>query len=70
MECKTYAAHARNRWAVGTPAKKHIPEQGRNTNTAARSVEWPLLIPHHTLILHTLIPHTHTHKDTTHCAGE
>ena len=46
MECKTYATHARNRWAVGTPAKKHIPEG--NTNTGARSVEWPPMIPRST----------------------
>ena len=31
MECKTYARHARNTWAVGTPAKKHIPEADKHS---------------------------------------
>ena len=31
MECKTYATHARNTWAVGTPAKKHIPEADKHS---------------------------------------
>ena len=46
MECKTYAVHARNTRAVGTSAKKHIPEP--KTNTGARSVEWrpPLILCH------------------------
>ena len=46
MECKTYAVHARNTRAVGTSAKKHIPEP--KTNTGARSVERrpPLILCH------------------------